>query len=638
MKRILLLILMLPTFSGRAQFSENFNATTAQDFPPPGWLVTDNGIGNQMWQSNLSSVFELSNPCAYMNRQNISVGNTSEDWLITPAITVGQGQNLFFKTRMTLAGDQSSKLKIMASTVSQSDLSSFQPIGFFSESEIGGTFDEFETLAVSLQAFEGQQIYIAFVRVLTQPTMALTGDRWLIDDVNVGEFAISPGFYAIGHVSADITGTCDPGLPMKFTKLIATTNLETKNVYTDYFGNYEFYILGDNLTITPEAASGNIFNVSPTNQSFTLQDDSSAVTANFCFQPNENASDVRISFTPIDGARPGFDIQYRLVFKNKYYTSTSGTIQLTFEDPILDFVNSSVSPESQQNGILTWNYNDLGAMESREIIVTFNLNSPMETPAVNIGDELSFTSFITPVENDMAPIDNYSNAKQTVVGSFDPNDKQVLEGSQITTSQASDYLHYLVRFQNTGTFYAENIVVRDEMDPNLDMDTFEIVDASHNMRTVVNGNLVEFAFDDIQLPASQDDEPNSHGYILYKAKPVAGFGLGQSVYNTANIYFDYNFPIVTNTVETTVVELGTPDFSRDTAVLYPNPAKDEFSVSAQNAIEKIGIYSLSGQLLFEQKPQSGNSANVKIGGLASGTYLVRIEGEDFLSTKKLLVN
>ncbi len=53
---------------------------------------------------------------------------------------------------------------------------------------------------------------------------------------------------------------------------------------------------------------------------------------------------------------------------------------------------------------------------------------------------------------------------QTVVNSFDPNDKTCLEGATIPPSAVGKYVHYMIRFENKGTAEAQNVVVKDMID------------------------------------------------------------------------------------------------------------------------------------------------------------------------------
>lgn len=60
----------------------------------------------------------------------------------------------------------------------------------------------------------------------------------------------------------------------------------------------------------------------------------------------------------------------------------------------------------------------------------------------------------------------------------------------------------------------------------------------------------------------------------FKIKTLPTLVVGDSFENTANIFFDYNFPIVTNKATSTFKTLGTPDFDFDRYfTVYPNPTK-----------------------------------------------------------------
>ena len=72
---------------------------------------------------------------------------------------------------------------------------------------------------------------------------------------------------------------------------------------------------------------------------------------------------------------------------------------------------------------------------------------------------------------------------ETVVGSYDPNDKlvsdEVLEETQV---QGGHTLTYTVRFQNTGSAEAIHVRIEDELDETrLDLSTLSMVAASHTV-------------------------------------------------------------------------------------------------------------------------------------------------------------
>ena len=148
---------------------------------------------------------------------------------------------------------------------------------------------------------------------------------------------------------------------------------------------------------------------------------------------------------------------------------------------------------------------------------------------------------------------------------------------------------------------------------------------------------MEFSFRDIALPAEQDNEPGSHGYVMYKVKPLPGFAVGQSISNTAMIYFDFNYPIITNTVVTQVTQLSVDDPGRISVALAPNPASAAFTIVSDSEIAQVSIYSISGQLLIKEFPNSGNVALIRTDGFQTGTYFVKIASAKGQTVKKLVI-
>lgn len=119
---------------------------------------------------------------------------------------------------------------------------------------------------------------------------------------------------------------------------------------------------------------------------------------------------------------------------------------------------------------------------------------------VNIDDALNFTVTINPNIDDFTENDNVFELNQTVIGFFNPNDINVLEGYQILLADIDEYLHYVIRLQNTGTANAINVVVTNDLDLNLDWDTLQLENISHDNNVVIkNGNKIEFIFENINL-------------------------------------------------------------------------------------------------------------------------------------------
>jgi hypothetical protein len=237
-----------------------------------------------------------------------------------------------------------------------------------------------------------------------------------------------------------------------------------------------------------------------------------------------------------------------------------------------------------------------------------NINSPMETPAVNVGDVLSFNAVIYPYSTDEMPTDNSFNLRQIVVGSYDPNDKTCLEGTQIPVEKIGDYLHYLIRFENTGTYAAENIVVKDMIDTaKFDIRSLQLTETSHSCWVrVIGANRAEFIFENINLPFT---EPDKYGYVAFKIKTKPNLVLGDAVTNQADIFFDYNFPITTNLATTTVAI--TPVL----ATLSSN--------NTLNCHNTTAILTASGGWLYDFGNGFSSSATMTV--QAAGTYTVTVQ-------------
>ncbi|MBW3127773.1 DUF7619 domain-containing protein [Hymenobacter profundi] len=141
---------------------------------------------------------------------------------------------------------------------------------------------------------------------------------------------------------------------------------------------------------------------------------------------------------------------------------------------------------------------------------------------------------------------------QPIVDSFDPNDKQVVPAGLTAQhyTPTNTALRYQVRFQNTGTDVAYRVVVVDTLATELDLSTLQVGAASHSYRLSVSGKthpVLTFTFDNILLPDSSHDQVGSNGFVCFSLRPKAGLAPKTRINNFADIFFDYNEPVRTNT-------------------------------------------------------------------------------------------
>ncbi|MEE1898439.1 BspA family leucine-rich repeat surface protein [Flavobacterium rakeshii] len=396
----------------------------------------------------------------------------------------------------------------------------------------------------------------------------------------------------------------------------ASTNIDGVYTFNLVSGTYEILVLG-----LPE-----YYSIASETTTIVFNEGISEEVLNFCVTANQSTEDLNVTILPVNEARPGFEAEYQLVVENiGTQTVTDATVSFTYNDAMQSFVSAVPAASSNSDNVLTFNLSDFQPFESRVIDITMETFTP---PTVNGDDILNFTTTVTPNENDYTPQDNTFEFAQTVVNSFDPNDKRVVQGAEIYIEQATEYLDYIIRFQNTGTASAINIRVEDILSDDVDWSTFRPVSSSHDYRIeITDDNHVEFIFENINLPFEEEDEAGSNGFIAYKIKPVAGLEVGDIINsNEVNIYFDYNLPIVTNSVTTQIIELlGISDnILNKSLVLYPNPANDVLYIKAENNVlpEEVVIYNLQGRELmsFNQNPES-----MDISDLSAGIYLVTVQ-------------
>jgi Leucine-rich repeat (LRR) protein len=435
----------------------------------------------------------------------------------------------------------------------------------------------------------------------------------------------------VATFDADDNGCDSNDILQPNIKININDGINQGTTFTNSSGNYTFYTQTGSFNIIPAVENPTFFNFTPSLANIPFADNNNnAVTQNFCITPVGIHHDIEIVIAPITPARPGFDAMYQIVFKNKSNVALSGDIEFTYNDEFLDFVTASTLPDSQSQGMLSWNYQNLQPFENRSIYVTLNVNSPPETPAVNIGDVLNFEVNITPVVTDENTVDNVFNYNQTVVGSFDPNDITCIEGQVVPPSEIGEYLHYIINFENTGTAEAENIVVKVEIDENqFDIDSLQLLNTSHNAYIRQAGNKVEFIFQEIWL------DTGGHGNVLLKIKSKNNLLQGDAVAKQANIYFDYNFPIETNIANTIFEVLGNiKNGLDDSIVIYPNPTNSVVHFKCNNNIKLIQLYDVQGRLLHTQIIDI-STTSLDLSERANGIYFAKITSEKGMKVEKI---
>jgi uncharacterized repeat protein (TIGR01451 family) len=188
-----------------------------------------------------------------------------------------------------------------------------------------------------------------------------------------------------------------------------------------------------------------------------------------------------------------------------------------------------------------------------------------------------------------------------------------------------DWFTYTIHFQNTGNAPAFNIRLRDTLDTQLDLNTFEVLGYSHPANVTVSGNILTVRFNNIMLPDSTTDYEGSMGYFQYRIKPLPNLPNGSQISNTAYIYFDYNTPIITNTTENNfdiTVPVKSLDTTENSFSLFPNPSSGVFTFKDTKNLNSVEVYSVLGAKILSQT----NQKTINLNGFSKGVYFARVNG------------
>lgn len=335
--------------------------------------------------------------------------------------------------------------------------------------------------------------------------------------------------------------------------------------------------------------------------------------------------------------RPGFNSIAWINAFNDGCLPVSGELNLTY-DTLLEFVSSFPTPTSQNGNTLTWNFTEM-TYNSDHLIPQILFNTLAQAV---VGDTIYFKTAITPMIGDSDTSNNIKYYASPVINGYDPNIKSAYPLGKCETHyiEQDQLITYTVQFQNTGNSEAINIFVIDSLDNDLDLQTLKVVGKSHDMWTeILPGNVLKFHFDNIHLPDSTNNEPESHGYVIYEVKPLSTWlGHNTEIQNTADIHFDFNPPIRTNTVTHMIYHGDIPlkDYNCDAAglnshdefsemLVYPNPANELVTIhmAGNQKTYKLTLIDLQGRQIADYM-LSGEQMEVSLGNLPNGIYLLTL--------------
>lgn len=456
----------------------------------------------------------------------------------------------------------------------------------------------------------------------------------------------------VGFVYSDVNSNCGldsvdyrlSNIPMK---LYDSSGGMMSQIFTAINGVYDFPQSAGTYTIAVDTTGLPITPVCPSpglDTTLTLSATSTLLTnINFDFncKPGFDVGVRGIAYChqPFPGERQNIHINAGDMsqwYQLNCASGISGIVKIKVSGPVVfDGPMPGALTPSISGDTYTYSISDFGAIDNR---IAFNFYLLVDTLAGS-GSPICIKISVLPVGTD----NNYSNNTMqicySVVNSHDPNYKETYPKYLLPGSE--EWITYTVHFQNTGNAPAHNITIRDTIDSNMDVSTFQVLNYSHNNITSINGNALTIRFPNIMLPDSTVSADSSQGYIQYRIRPKANRPVGTFVYNTAYIYFDYNEPVITNT--TTNIFEGSPEnvaekSNENELKIYPNPATNLLTVeyTFNNSKNKLSIIDISGRMLNTLENCSTSKTIININELDNGIYFIVINDGYNVITQKII--
>ncbi|HPI55258.1 MAG TPA: T9SS type A sorting domain-containing protein, partial [Chitinophagaceae bacterium] len=454
---------------------------------------------------------------------------------------------------------------------------------------------------------------------------------------------------ASGKIIYDVNGSCiqDPGdyaVSNRHVQLGGGALAITNNQ-----GFYTFSNIGLNThAISQTLNTPFVANACTQPTSFTLSASNTSVSG-------LDFSDSLVSFVDAgvfmlnSGIVPGFGGSYYLYAHNNSNVNVNVNLSFVLSN-LLTYIGSSVSPiavnPSSAGDSISWALTLPPLSQNTMIQIQFN------TPSTLVAGMPFLSRGHIQVTNaaDVYAANNLYQYTAISTSSFDPNVKNVNppgEGPNGNITLQQKVLDYTVHFQNTGTSAAHRVIILDTLSSRVDISTLEVMAYSHNYKIEVLGtNVLKFTFDNIMLPDSNTNEPESHGYISYRIHQSSLNQLGHQIKNTASIYFDFNAPVVTNTTLNTIVaptNIGNVQKQTLAFAIYPNPAKDQCSLSfvgREAGSMQVQMINSIGQVIRTQTVlvhTGENEISLNVQGLTPGLYNIRLQQGEFQGNKSLLI-
>ncbi len=289
---------------------------------------------------------------------------------------------------------------------------------------------------------------------------------------------------------------------------------------------------------------------------------------------------------------------------NESYYNQDGEIRLYYND-INALSNFNPAPDfiDHLRGMAVWKFYNLQPPSFHKI--TASLKVPSED---NTGDTLAlYASYYVKNNDGSYQLIDSSRYTSEVLCAYDPNDISVSPlGTLYRTNPEQTFdLTYTIRFQNIGNDTAIDVSLSNLISTDLDLNSLQFLSASHPCNLQLYGDVFEVNFPSIYLPSKSQNEALSQGFLTYSIQTKAGLPDNTVIGNYAEIYFDQNAPILTNTVTSTIKDLIVATNEKESLpfVWFPNPVHDQLCLQIEELPKEVSleVYNLLGQRMYQSQ-------------------------------------
>lgn len=336
--------------------------------------------------------------------------------------------------------------------------------------------------------------------------------------------------------------------------------------------------------------------------------------------------DMEISISPTS-LRRGFKNQLKIQYGNSgNLTSIKDTIRMVVPEDVF-ILESSMPWDNIINGNeYQWYINPVQAGETQSIFIidSVSVYAPLDSFR-------TFDASITSYAIEENRMNNSQLSTMTIIGSFDPNDISVYpkgDGIEGYVSKGTK-LNYTVRFENTGNYHAERVVITCKISEHLDINALSIQSTSHNMIYEIQKGMLTLIFNDIKLVGKKQDSILSQGFVNFSIPIQYNAPIGARITNKASIVFDFNDPVITNTVLNTVKM----NITNEEVILYPNPANtyvvaeltsSKVQFESTSFITTYIIESMEGKTIQSMFDIEQNKPTIDVSKIKGGVYIIKM--------------